>query len=786
MSGAMVIVAGVGNPWLGDLDFGPQFVWRVRDLPWPAGVLIEDAAYAAYHALHRFQELQPERAVFVAGYRRGDPPGTIRRYRPHGPRPDPGEVHARLGEAVGGVIDLEHTLVVLRHFGALPADTVVVEIEAVATEFGAGFSASVEESVGRVLAMVREEVVRRPGRQPDVLQELPVEFDEHGKAHLKEGLPDPYAYRPVSLDEQADRIKELLARNGHIKSVDFDPVTRIAGALAFHTVVDLKERRVLEANSIATLFRGYEVLLKGRSPGTAASVSSRACGVCGGTHSTASALALEMAFGVSPPPLGIVMRNLLLALEFLYDNPMHLGLLAGPDYSQEIVEQTNPEIWERARVAPAAYARLHGYRTIGDIMLDLNPLSGALYLEALQMTRVARQAYVVIGKQYPHPSTVLPGGINATVSSEGWREIRTRLAQFFDYAKKLVGIWDDLCDFFYAVDPEYNKVGARPANLIDTGLWDDPFEYDASYERSDVWGARRWATPGVILGGEVVTTDLRALNIGIEEFVEHAYYEPWGSPRFATDPVGNPISPNHPWNMETKPRPGGRNWREKYTWCTAPRWDRQVVEAECTARLWTTAAGGAAPPTRFIRPTGTGLTLRLPADALPAVELEWKVPTLWNAFERNRGRAYCVAHSTLVALDNWLIGQELLARGEDSVKTAYLMPKAGTQVGVGLWGAGRGYLTHHAVVDGGALSNYQIITPSTWNASPRGPWGDPGPYEEAILNTPILETFAGPDQYKGIDILRALRSFDPCMPCATHIYVDGSDRAIVREVNTCA
>jgi len=89
------------------------------------------------------------------------------------------------------------------------------------------------------------------------------------------------------------------------------------------------------------------------------------------------------------------------------------------------------------------------------------------------------------------------------------------------------------------------------------------------------------------------------------------------------------------------------------------------------------------------------------------------------------------------------------------------------------------------VIDDGALSNYQIITPSTWNASPRDPWGAPGPYEEAILNTPILETFSGPDDYRGIDILRALRSFDPCMPCATHIYVEGTDRVIVREVNTC-
>ena len=84
------------------------------------------------------------------------------------------------------------------------------------------------------------------------------------------------------------------------------------------------------------------------------------------------------------------------------------------------------------------------------------------------------------------------------------------------------------------------------------------------------------------------------------------------------------------------------------------------------------------------------------------------------------------------------------------------------------------------------IANYQILTPSTLNAAPRTPWGAPGPYEEAVLNTPILEDYSSPEAYKGIDILRAIRSFDPCMPCTTHIMVDGADRVITREVTTCA
>jgi hydrogenase large subunit len=108
------------------------------------------------------------------------------------------------------------------------------------------------------------------------------------------------------------------------------------------------------------------------------------------------------------------------------------------------------------------------------------------------------------------------------------------------------------------------------------------------------------------------------------------------------------------------------------------------------------------------------------------------------------------------------------------------------RLGVGFWGAGRGYLTHHLVAERGLISNYQIITPSTWCASPRDPFGQPGPYEEAVMNTPILEEAEKPEDLTGIDILRVIRSFDPCMPCTTHIFLDGTGLVITREVNTCA
>lgn len=615
---------------------------------------------------------------------------------------------------------------------------------------------------------------------------LPIEFDEQGNAKLKEGVADPYAYESTSLGLEQDKLKELLARNGHIKNVDFDPVTRVAGALAFHSVVDLKERKVLSTNSMATLFRGYEVILQGRDPRDAAYISSRACGVCGGVHATVSALALEMALGIQPPPLGILLRNLLLSIEFLYDHPLHLFLLAGPDYSEQIVKESSPSLFERAQKTTAKHEKVHGYKYIAGIMRDLNPLTGKLYVEALQMTRIAREAYVLIGGKYPHPQSVVPGGVAVTIDISVMNELYLRLQKFFDYSKKVVGIWDDVFDFFLESNPEYQKSGIRPATMADTGVWDRPDVYDATYKNINEWGKARWATPGILVDGEVVTTDLQKLNVGMEEFVTHSYYEEWNGHRFSVDPAGIPLSPNHPWNKETKPKPGKQSWRDRYSWDTCPTWDRMPMEAGAYARLYLTAKAQELPKSKFLRATGHSLQIDVPKAEMPGSTLEWHIPKAWNTFERNRARAYAIPYSAMVCMENWLMAMELLRQGETQVSAKFEIPKRGTRIGAGFWGAGRGFLSHHLIIDDGVIGNYQIMTPSTLNAAPRTPWGTPGPYEEAVLNTPILEEYDSPDEYKGIDILRAIRSFDPCMPCTTHITVDGSDKLVTREVTTCA
>jgi hydrogenase maturation protease len=154
-----ILVGGVGLPWLRDLDFGTQFIRRIADLDWPANVVVEDLSYAAHRVLHLLQETRPVKVILVGAMPRDvDPPGTIRRYKLDLTPPPDQEVIDRLGEAVGGIIDLDHTLAVIRYWKALPEDTVVIEIEPGDRSFGLGFSGEVEAAVETILDMVRQEV----------------------------------------------------------------------------------------------------------------------------------------------------------------------------------------------------------------------------------------------------------------------------------------------------------------------------------------------------------------------------------------------------------------------------------------------------------------------------------------------------------------------------------------------------------------------------------------------------------------------------------------------------
>ena len=133
--------------------------------------------------------------------------------------------------------------------------------------------------------------------------------------------------------------------------------------------------------------------------------------------------------------------------------------------------------------------------------------------------------------------------MTTTLSTTTFNEFYIRFSEFFDYSKKCVGIWDDIYDFFYDCNEKYMDVGKLEPTMVDFGQWDHEEYYDASYENCNEWGEKRWATPGAVVNGKLVTTRLQDINVGIEEFIEHSYYESWDEYPYKTDPLGAPLSP---------------------------------------------------------------------------------------------------------------------------------------------------------------------------------------------------------------------------------------------------
>ncbi|MBW3653730.1 MAG: nickel-dependent hydrogenase large subunit, partial [Actinobacteria bacterium] len=532
-----------------------------------------------------------------------------------------------------------------------------------------------------------------------------------------------------TLQPGADRYGESTATGGAARNLRFDPVTRVSGDLAFHASADFGDSRsVGDAVAMATAFRGYEIILAGRDARDAVFVSSRACGVCGDAHSICSALAIEMACGIQPPPIGVVARNFLSATECLTDHPGHLFLRAGPDYSEPVMRATSPELWTRAEATPAAGAAVHGFDRVSDIMTALTRNSGTLYREALYMSRVAREANVVIGGKYPHPQTITPGGVSSTVDTTDFNLVLLRAVRFLDYSRRVVAVWDDLTNFFYEADARFAAVGEGPKNFLDLGLWDDPHSYDGQFVNVARWGENRWSTPGAIVDGVLQTTDPRQIDAGVEEFVEHSFYEDWSGESQSTDAHGNPLSPRHPSNKQTLPQPGSTDPGGRYSWSTAARWRGHPMETGAQARMWATALAAEEPSGSFVESTGRSLRMSIPKAEMAASVLEWQIPRRWNAFERNRARAYALAQATLAAYENVVIGLDLVRRGGPNARifNSYKIPKDGV-TGAGYWGGARGYVSHYVQIAGRVIENYQIVGPSTFSGSPRDGAGKPGP-----------------------------------------------------------
>ena len=565
--------------------------------------------------------------------------------------------------------------------------------------------------------------------------------------------------------------------NSNLVEMAWDPITRIVGSLGIYTKIDFGTRTVAECHSTSSIFRGYSIFMKGKDPRDAHFITSRICGICGDNHATCSCYTQNMAYGVRPPHLGEWIVNLGEAAEYMFDHNIFQENLVGVDFCERMVRETNPGVWEKAAKTQAAHASAHGYRTIGDIMKSLNPLEGEFYREALQMSRMTREMFCLMEGRHVHPSTLYPGGVGTVATIQLFTDYLTRLMRYVEFMKRVVPMHDDLFDFFYEAMPGYEKVGERRVLLGCWGSLQDPEYCNFNYRDMTDWGRKMFVTPGVVVDGKLLTTDLVKINLGIRILLGHSYYDNWeGKEIFVkNDPLGNPVDEHHPWNQHTIPKPQKRDFDDKYSWVMSPRWydgkDHLALDTGGgpLARLWVTALAGLV-DIGYVKATGTSVIFNLPKTATkPEVSFEWKIPKWSNTIERDRARTYFQAYAAAAALHFVEQALKEVRAGHTKTWEPFKVPK--DAIGCGFTEAVRGVLSHHMVIRDGKIANYHPYPPTPWNGNPRDIYGTPGPYEDAVQGSPIFEENGPGDKFKGIDIMRTVRSFDPCLPCGVHMYL---------------
>jgi hydrogenase large subunit len=466
-----------------------------------------------------------------------------------------------------------------------------------------------------------------------------------------------------------------------------DPITRIEGHLKVEVTV--AGGKVVDARTTGGMFRGIEIILKGRDPRDASQISQRICGVCPTGHGQASVLALDNAFGVTPPTNGRIIRNLILGANYVQSHILHFYHLAaldyvkGPETSPFIPRYDGPDVYRLSK--------------------EVNEVAVGQYLKALDMRMKAQEALAIFGGRMPHVQAVMVGGTSQKPSADMIVDYVWRMKEIQQF------VHETYVPTVYLVAGAYKdllSVGTGCKNLLSTGVF--PLDNEDK---------THLLKRGVFTDGKDHPLD----PMLIREQVKHSWYD-------------NSCTNKHPFDGCTIPEYPKAT---AYSFIKSPRYNGKPHEVGPLARMWITNPPVSDACKKF---------LGKPASA------EVRVRDLGPAAFSVMGRHAVRAEECAVVVDKCIEWALELKPGAESFKFA---PVPDAAKGMGLNEAPRGSVSHWIVVKNKKIDNYQVVSPTLWNAGPRDDKDVPGPMEQALLGTPVS------DPQNPINVVRVVRAFDP-------------------------
>jgi hydrogenase large subunit len=557
------------------------------------------------------------------------------------------------------------------------------------------------------------------------------------------------------------------------KRIVIDPITRIEGHLRIE--IEVKDGKIADAFSAGTMVRGLEIILKGRDPRDAWAFAERTCGVCTTVHALASVRSVEDALNIVIPPNAELVRNLMFCAQYMQDHVVHFyhlhaldwvdivsALKADPAKTSEIARsisnwpRSSPGYFSDLQKRIAAFVETgqlgifaNGYwgHPAMKLPAEVNLLGVAHYLEALEWQKEIVKVHTIFGGKNPHPN-YLVGGAPCSLNLDDANAIN---AERLAYVGQLLNDAKTFVEQVYIPDllavagfyKDWGAIGGGLSNYMAYG--DLP-----THGFADI---SKFKFPR----GAILDRDLSKIYDvdghdprQIQEGIAHSWYE-------YSD--GNDAA-KHPWDGETKfnytgPKPpyDQLNVESKYSWLKTPRWNGHAMEVGPLARMLVGYASGR-PEFKEV----VDSTLK---------KLDVPVTALFSTLGRTAARGL---ESLLVA--GWAkeFYGDLIANIKNGDSRMFNNEKwepftwPAKARGVGLTEAPRGALAHWIVIENQKIANYQLVVPSTWNASPRDSKGQRSAYESSLIGTPVA------DPEKPLEVLRTIHSFDPCLACAVHLY----------------